>query len=181
MDRERIFEILRSGEFDKFIGMVEDDSFECKGEIYILNTEAKKREYVKDVSGLANSDGGIIIVGAQTKRNAATLGDEIFEIRPFAQTLVNLAQYRDVLSSWTFPVLKNIDIQWHPSHSDNTVGLLSIYVPVPDEGEIPYLIIRTIEDGTKTTDLMIGYTERRRDSVHHKTVHDIHALCSFSN
>lgn len=176
MDRDRILDILRSGIFEQFVGANEDEAFECKRQIYVLDTDANKREFAKDISGLANSVGGFIILGLLTQRNPATLGDEVVSVSPFSQDLVNFVQYRDVLASWTFPALLNVDMQWHPSAADGTVGLVSICVPIPDERESPHLIIKTIEDGSRVTDIMFGYAQRRTDSVRHRTVHDIHAL-----
>lgn len=54
--------ILQSGDFTRLLGGLEDDHLECKSAPYNLDQEREKMELAKDVSALANADGGIILI-----------------------------------------------------------------------------------------------------------------------
>ena len=96
MDNNELNEILRSGKFNLIIGKVENDWFECKQAPYPLNNPKEKQELVKDVTGLANSTGGIILLGIRTEKSQVHFGDEVKEIRSFAQDLVNVENYHNI-------------------------------------------------------------------------------------
>jgi len=92
--------ILQSGDFTRLFGGLEDDHLECKSAPYNLDQEREKMELAKDVSALANAEGGIILVGVQTEREPAHQGDIIRRVGCFAQDFVDFGQYRNVISGW---------------------------------------------------------------------------------
>lgn len=72
-----IWSILGSGDFNQLIGGLEDDHLECKSAPYNLTEDQGKMELAKDVSALANADGGIILIGVQTETEPQHQGDII--------------------------------------------------------------------------------------------------------
>jgi hypothetical protein len=60
LNPEQIQDILECGSFDEFIGVVEDHQLECKKEPYQLQRDDQKQEFAKDVTALANVEGGFI-------------------------------------------------------------------------------------------------------------------------
>jgi predicted HTH transcriptional regulator len=66
--------ILQSGDFTRLFGCLEDDHLECKSAPYNLGQERERMELAKDVSALANTDGGIILLGVQTEQEPAYQG-----------------------------------------------------------------------------------------------------------
>src|SRR5438128_1102865 len=107
---EEVTAILEKGEFDELVGAIENEWLECKAAPYQINTDHQRQELAKDVSGLANAGGGIILIGIRTERDPSHFGDEIKEIRPFAQLLVNPEQYIDILKAWIYPPVDKIDV-----------------------------------------------------------------------
>src|SRR6266852_9162385 len=85
--------ILQSGDFNRLFGGLEDEHLECKSAPYNLDQEREKMELAKDVSALANVDGGIILLGAQTEREPTYQGDIIRRVGCFAQDRVDLGEY----------------------------------------------------------------------------------------
>ena len=79
--------ILSSGDFDEFIGALEDEQLEFKASPYQLDKDQGKMELAKDVSALANTAGGIIVIGVQTERNPTVQGDEAKKIGCFIENL----------------------------------------------------------------------------------------------
>ena len=70
MTVEEILRALESGNFESLIGLVENAETEAKGAPYQLSLgDAQKHELAKDVSALANADGGIILLGFRTAKD----------------------------------------------------------------------------------------------------------------
>jgi hypothetical protein len=174
---EEVRNLLASGNFDALRGAVENEWLECKGAPYQLTTnEPEKQELAKDVSGLANASGGIILIGVVTAINPTHRGEEITEIRPFTNSLVNIDQYYDVLRSWIYPTLQQIDIRWYPSSRDQEKGIVAIRVPKQSDTKRSFIVRRTVEDTGKVNTTVFGYFERRRTNVNPMSVEELHAL-----
>ena len=137
---EQIKAILDSGNFDELITAVEDEQIECKAAPYQLNEAHQKQELAKDVSGLANANGGVILIGVRTERNSTHFGDEINEIRPFPRNLVDPNQYQDIIRSWIYPALQQVDIRWFPSAVNQEEGIVAIIIPDQIMTWRPFLI-----------------------------------------
>lgn len=168
--------ILKSGEFEKFVGKVEDQHFECKGAPYRLENNSQKQELAKDVAGFANADGGVIAIGLQTDKLPTSFGDKVSKVRPFPSNLLSPRQYRDILRAWLYPNVTGLDIGWYPSTEDKAVGIAAIIVPPQQQSLHPFLITRHISEDGKGTRIVFGYVQRRIDEIQPNTVQNIHAL-----
>ena len=171
--------ILESSDFDQFVGVFEDLHFECKGAPYQLADNREKQELAKDVCGFANSEGGIIVVGLETEISSGHPGEEVARVRPFSKDLMNLKQYRDVLSTWIYPPISGLKINWYPC-KDNSIskskGLGAILVPRQEARHFPFLITRYIDEKGKSNEIVFGFSQRKLDEVHHHSVQRIHHL-----
>jgi hypothetical protein len=148
--------ILDSGEFQKFIGEVEGQHFECKGAPYHLGNNSQKQELAKDVAGFANADGGVIVIGLSTDKIPTSFGEKVSKVRPFSSDLFSAKQYRDILRTWLYPNVTGLDIEWYPSTGDRTVGIAAIIVPPQQQSLHPFLITRYITEGEKGTEIVFG-------------------------
>jgi hypothetical protein len=153
--------VLSSGRFDDLLGGVEDSRLECKAAPYQLEQERQKMELAKDVSALANADGGILLIGVQTERNPVHFGDEIRRVGAFPQNLVDITQYLKVVGEWIYPQIRGITAKWHPSANNDGTGIVSIEVPQDAGQERPYLVGKLVEDTTgKVMGSHFGFFER---------------------
>ncbi|MGH8016013.1 MAG: AlbA family DNA-binding domain-containing protein, partial [Candidatus Zixiibacteriota bacterium] len=173
--QEQILKILKSGEFENFIGEIENDFLECKSGIYLLKNEKNKRELAKDVASLANSNGGIILFGVKTKPSLEHIGDEIDSISPMTKGKLKSKQYFDILDSWIYPKINDLTITWFPMKTKKRVGIYGLQVPKQAKERKPFLIKKCIE-GEKIIEIMFGFTERRRDNCQPTGVIDIQKL-----
>lgn len=173
---EQIKAILDGGNFDELITAVEDEQIECKEAPYQLNEVHQKQELAKDVSGFANANGGVILIGVRTGRNSTHFGDEIKEITPFPRRLVDPNQYQDIIRSWIYPALQQVDIRWFPSAGEREKGIVAIIIPDQIKTRRPFLIKRTVDDKGKCVEVVFGYVERQRANVNVLKVEEIHAL-----
>jgi Putative DNA-binding domain len=155
-----IEEILNSGRFEELIGSVEDEHLECKAAPYQLDQDRKKMELAKDVSALANADGGFLLIGVQTEKNPSHLGDEIRSIRALPSNLVDCDQYLNVLAEWVYPAIRGLRIKWCAGTNQDGSGIVSVKVPQECCQERPYVVGKVVESTGKIVGSYVGYFER---------------------
>jgi hypothetical protein len=171
-----IIAILESGSFDGLIGVVEDDHFECKAEPYRLEEEHQKLELAKDVSALANAHGGIILIGAQTEVDSTRATDVVKKFRLIPDTRINISQYEDVIRTWVYPPIRDLEIRKFDSSSDPALGLVGIMVGDQEQTWRPYLMTRSIEQSGKVSTTLFGYAERGSGKSAPMSVQQLHTL-----
>jgi hypothetical protein len=164
---DEIFSILECGDFNQLIGGLEDEHLECKREPYRLKIISEKMELAKDISALANADGGIILIGVTTKKDPTlTTGDVIQRYGCFAENLVEFKQYEDVIGEWVIPSVPGLNFKWHPSITNPQEGIVSIRIPQTACQERPFVVGKVITADTENVSgSHLGYFERRRDRV----------------
>lgn len=162
---EEVLEILHSGEFDRLVGAIEDEHLECKAAPYQLAENRQKMELAKDVSALANAEGGIVLLGVETERDVLHHGDVVRRTRCFDRALVDIGQCEQVLGDWIYPEIKGLQIVWHASAADAARGIIAIFVPGEASQEQPYLVGKIVENSGRVVGSYAGFFERRRDGV----------------
>ena len=168
-------QIIDLSNFDKLIGEVEGQLFDVKGQPYRFEDGSDvKREFAKDVAAFANTRGGGILIGLRTKTGPLHTGEEIDEIRPIPRDNFDPDQYRKILAEWLYPQPTGVEILWTPFGPDAAKGVGTIFIPLQDDRAKPFLIKRVIGENKKSTELMIGYVERRIDGTEVRTIAEIH-------
>lgn len=175
-----IREILQETRFNDLLGMAESYNFECKSQPYDLQREKQQYELAKDVSALANSEGGLIVVGVKTKKDTTRPLDIVEKIRPFDKSLFNQESLFCTIEKLVFPPIQNLEIIWHESVQEEGKGIFSIAVPAQEQSSKPYLVTRYIDSDDSPHGNVVGIFERRRDKVSHRTAQSIHSLLYFA-
>ncbi|MFI5395776.1 MAG: helix-turn-helix domain-containing protein [Candidatus Binatia bacterium] len=152
---------LRSGDPSVLVGEFESEMLECKGQPYLLDTDRQKMELAKDVSALANVQGGVILMGFATTLDSIHGEERIELIRAFDKALLDPQRYRQVLADWLWPPIHDLEIQWYEAPTCPGKGVAAIFVPRADGLDRPVLIAKTILDGAKRAEIVFGYCERR--------------------
>jgi hypothetical protein len=169
-----IADIVSTARFDDLVGEVEGQIFDAKSQPYRFERGMDaKREFAKDVASFANAVGGYILIGLATKISAVNAGEEVSEVRPIASSYFDIDQHRKILQEWLFPQPSGVDIQWLPFGPDPQKGILAVFVPSQNERSKPFLITKALTD-TKSSDLLVGYVERRLDYTEVRSVVEIH-------
>jgi Putative DNA-binding domain len=107
--------ILSRGTFTELISTVEHVQLECKNGFYDTTKANNKIELAKDISALANSRGGYLLIGPATEKNPLHQGDEVISVSEFASSAFHPDIYRDILRAFIYPPISDLKIQWHPS------------------------------------------------------------------
>lgn len=175
MTQAEIIATLSGGDFDRFVGEVESEYFDAKGQPYGLDSDVGKREAARDASAFANGGGGYILVGLRTKPSKIRHADEVESVRPIPEGIVNTAQLRAVLDAWVYPPIEGLVVKYYPSRDNGSKGLVSIEIPPQREEIKPFLIVRSF-DGDRQLETMFGYAERRADVNAPLGVADLHRL-----
>ncbi len=175
LTKEKLEEILNSGDFNQLIGYYENDWFDCKKEFYVFDNLKGKRELAKDISSFANVDGGYILIGLKGKEDASHSGEQINEISLYEENQINIEQHRKIIEEWIYPKIEEISIKWLPTKEDETKGLVLIKIPPQKESLKPFLIKNALIDD-KTTEIMFGLAQRRGDKSSHYELRDLHRL-----
>ena len=169
--------IISNGDFNSLIGKIENDFFDCKGQIYDLKKDHSKRELAKDISSFANLNGGYILIGPKTKKSKTHFGDEVVEISLLSQGLVDPNQYKNVIKDWIYPdEIHGIKIYWKESKDNNSKGIIVIKIPPQKESLKPFLISKVLEEEKKVSETVFGYTERKGDRSDPKKIKDIYRI-----
>lgn len=138
-----LFDVL-GREPSRLIGQAETVWLDFKLSPYQLDDERQKFELAKDVSAMANSQGGVILIGVETRRDETSQDDVAIALRPVADRLVDGQQIKNVIYEWVFPRL-DVDVNSHAVSSGNG-GLWSIYVERGRERDQPFMVSKSYVD-----------------------------------
>jgi hypothetical protein len=177
MTRTEALAILGSGDFDQFLGAPESLEVEFKGEPYRLEHESQKFELAKDVSALANAKGGVIVIGARTRRDDQSAVDVVADIRLLASGLVDEQQYEATISDRVYPRLQELHARFWPSARDGARGLFAIDVPPQNQDDKYFLVQRPfIEAEDRTPGWLVGVAIRSIGRIEERRVGEVHML-----
>jgi len=170
--RSEFFAALGRGDGEAVLGTPECEWLDFKGEPYRLAEDDEKLELAKDVTALANSGGGVIVIGYKTRREPTTSRDIATRLSRVRRDLVDFDQYRKVVESWTHPPIRRLDLQWWLEDQDS--GVLAIEVAAAPEADLPVLVTRAREEGLRRQ-VLLGLFQRLGDRVSRLTAGEIHA------
>jgi schlafen family protein len=178
VEPEALMAVLDAGDFDQLVGTIEHQRVEFKEQPYNLETRRGLYELAKDVSGLANADGGVLVIGVRTRKNVVTRADVVDRIGAFARDGLDEGRYLDVLRARVYPTIENIEIEWKPSAADPGVGVYAIVIPPQPEERKFFLIRQPVEEGEEEEDrtpgYMVGLALRRGADVEPERLEDIY-------
>lgn len=112
MNREEILQALEAQEFDRLVGVAEDGKLEFKGAPYDLDNQSQVLELAKDVSGLANAAGGLIVIGFRTHRVERQRIDLVSQPRPFARELFDADRALRLMEAKIHPRIEGLSLKW---------------------------------------------------------------------
>ena len=98
--------LVLAGHAPALVGQPESRWLDAKKQLWELGTAEGNAEAAKDVSAMANAQGGMILIPART---TVVSGREVIsDVRDMPVDRVDITQIRDVLNQWVFPPLPDL-------------------------------------------------------------------------
>jgi hypothetical protein len=151
--------LLRGARPELLIGQPESVWFEAKQAPYRLHEPLQAAELAKDVSALANSpEGGILVIGLVTIKRYGT--DTVRSFRAQPLDLLRTRRYRHTLNKWVFPPIEGLVVETATTEPDR--GLLFVLVPPQPDSLRPFLVTGAVQEG-KLLGSYFSLVRRRED------------------
>lgn len=119
-----------AGDSAPLLGVFEARDLEFKRAPWGLDDDRGKAELAKDLGGLSNAGGGLIVLGIETSPDASLGRDRSTRLRPLATGSCDARRIENVARTWIVPPQRELRIREWP----NPVGdamLVSLEVPGP--------------------------------------------------
>jgi hypothetical protein len=127
---------IASGRLELISGTRECSWLDVKKEHYKLGHPASNVELLKDVTAFANASGGLLIVGFETRLEDGR--EVVGAITPVSTTAVSAEQYRKILRTQVFPMIRELSVEW--AALDGGAGVLVVDIPRQPDADKPFLI-----------------------------------------
>jgi len=174
---ENIEQILAHGRFSELIGVKEDLWFEAK-QIHefndLANNPRQRFELSKDVSAMANSEGGFILFGLRTEPILEERTDQVIELDLFGTDEFNASQFMGVTTGHIFPRIRGLRMAWVESAESNGRGIGCISVPSQDPEDLPFLLNQVYEGDDQLHRIVFGVASRVGSSNVPLTIEGLH-------
>jgi hypothetical protein len=165
LTHEQIRDILARGAIREFVGRLENEFLEFKGEPYHLDDDLQKLELAKDVSAFSNTLGGVIVIGVKTTKVPEYNADVAQELKPIRKDLFRGEQCEGIVRDWVYPSLNDFRVDFIPSDDDADKGFFVLNIPASAAAHKPFLIVKGTDDNKrKDRRITFGYAERFRAS-----------------
>jgi hypothetical protein len=144
---EEILAALAGGTPRQLLGTAESSQIDFKIQPYALNSDKGKWELAKDVAGLANFRGGILVVGVRTEKDAGNFLEIAAELRPVPLTMLDGERHHKIIRDLVRPAV-TFNVAYSPDPGEITRGYMTIHVEQLDEFDRFALVRRmtTIDD-----------------------------------
>ena len=124
----------------------------------VVGFERHRFELAKDLTALANKDGGVILIGFETEKDAASKEDVAKELHPVAPGWINAELIKQVIHDWVYPRLE-VEVLSH-SVSGETGELWSLSVERFKDIDFPYIVTKNFVGNGGASPNIFGVFER---------------------
>lgn len=164
--------VIRARHPELLIGVFESQWLDAKSSPYRLDQKGDQYEIAKDVASFANADGGLILIGAKTKRRPA--GDEINSVNGCVLSDASPAVLRSVVGRRVYPRIEGLRVE-QVSLSSKDRGVVLIEIPGQAEAPKPFLVVGT-KSGNRVSELGFTYAVREGEGTEAPRIEIIHQL-----
>ena len=170
-------EVLAALEAEKpsaLIGTPESAQIDFKAMPYVLNTPRGKWELAKDVAGLANLGGGVLVVGVRTEKTEGNFREIAAELRPVLVAMLDRVQHHDVIRDLVRPAV-DFEVAYFPDPDHAGKGYMTIHVKPLAEADRYALVRRMVTGDGKEIDA-VGVPVRDSDQTRWLSADEVYRL-----
>ncbi|HEX7611252.1 MAG TPA: ATP-binding protein, partial [Candidatus Limnocylindrales bacterium] len=163
--------VIRAGHADALIGAQENEWLEVKSAPWDLATVSGKIELAQDVARFANANGGLLVVGATTHKQAGE--DVIVRADGVRPDRLSLRRAQAVIDARVYPPIEGIELFTGPVSDSSNVTLL-ISIP-PQPASLKPFVVHGAIVGRKVEGEFISIVRRRGEGSIPMGYTEIHA------
>ena len=124
MEQQELLATLEAGDFDAVIGVPETAEIDFKRSPYRLDEPAEACELAKDVTALANTlTGGLLVIGFQTRAREESGLDVVESVHTFERARFSREQCVAKVHQLAFPSVVGLDAEFKPGRGDDDRGV----------------------------------------------------------
>ena len=181
MTQGELLEVLDRADFDAIVGTSETAEIDFKQTPYRAGEPAEAFELAKDVTALANTAaGGLLVLGFKTEPREESDVDTVVSVHLVPRAMFNREQWIAKVHQLAYPTVVGLDAQFIASRDDVDRGIAVITVP-PQATESRYFVVAkefVSEDGAPGW--LVGVSVRSADRNRPLGIGEIHRLISQS-
>jgi len=171
---EDVLSALAEQRPDRLIDTYESAEIDFKSQPYQLDTDKGKWELSKDVAGLANLTGGVLVIGVRTVKTEGNFREVAKQLRPVPVAELNREKYHSIIRDQIRPAV-DFDIAYYPDPGQGGKGYMTIHVKPLPESERYALVRRMVTDEGQLVDSM-GVPVRDGDQTRWLSVDEVYRL-----
>ena len=145
---EDVLAVLADRKPSLLIGIEESAQVDFKSEPYDLATDKGKWELGKDVAGMTNFAGGLIVIGVFTVKTDGNFGEVASARCPVDKRSLNARQYHDVIRNMVRPAVR-FECAFHEDPDEPGKGYMTIRVHPLEEHDRWAMVRRLVTDDGK--------------------------------
>jgi hypothetical protein len=168
-DRATIAALVRAGMPEVLVGFQENEWFEVKSAPWDLDAVAGKIELAQDVARFANASGGVILVGAESRKVDGV--DTVRRARGIDPVRVELARISNVLDQRIYPAIEGLAAWTAPLPGGRT--MLVLEVPPQSDWMKPFLVQGSVV-GDRVEGAFFSIVRRRGEGSIALTAREVH-------
>lgn len=149
---DEVLVALEQGKPSELIGTPETAQIDFKESAYVLDAEKGKWELAKDVAGLANLSGGVLVVGVRTTKTEGKFLEVASDLRPVPVRLLDKERHHAIIRQLVRPGTASFALAYFPDPDQDGRGYMTIHVKPLPEWERPALIRSIVNDDGKLID-----------------------------
>ena len=160
-----LIEALARGDHDAVLGTPESHWVDFKRDPYRLETPKDQWELAKDVAAMAETRGGIVVIGYEIEKLLNEGIEVAVKHHPVPKNLIAPERYRDIVQSRVYPHVAGIQTHWYPPGEAEVKGVFVIEIPAQPDDSKPFAVTRMLDENDAERAHFVGFPRRDGDRV----------------
>jgi hypothetical protein len=161
-------------------GTPESNWLDFKRSPYPMKTDCERWELAKDVAALANTKGGLIVIGFGTEKAPHIAAETATEPQWVAKSAIVGDKFNNTIEKWVFPRVRGAKLHWFARDDAASEGVFVIEVPAQEQRTKPFLVEGKVDAEGSFSSVGVGYPYREGDRVEWTRAEEIQHLLNVA-